>query len=308
MSDSIHLASRCAARAALLLALVVPAAGSAVPLVYDPNTAVSDVGVVASMGVFTEVDAGLLQDVVDPLGVFPNNNNVIGSGTSTVSNTSTATVDVGLPGDFQNGANGITFDDLVIALPGTFNITNFSTVSLASLVVDAGLLPTPAIGFTANFGGLTITLNSSFSSPLVEGNPGEYLWAGVADVNLSGEFSPTVGIPTFDPVEPAPVPFDLDLMLALAGTFTGNGQGSTVTVGFPVDDLEQIDLGLGLIDPDPIDVDGVLTVDTILNNLTLADLNGAAVFENATPIPEPGTAALLGLGLAGLAASGRRRS
>jgi len=43
-----------------------------------------------------------------------------------------------------------------------------------------------------------------------------------------------------------------------------------------------------------------------IEGLVLTDLSTAAVYRNATPIPEPGTAALLALGLVVLARQRRR--
>ena len=56
---------------------------------------------------------------------------------------------------------------------------------------------------------------------------------------------------------------------------------------------------------DPLQL-GLVTGFFSISSLTLTDLSTAIVYRNTTPIPEPGTAALLALGLVGLARLRRR--
>ena len=57
---------------------------------------------------------------------------------------------------------------------------------------------------------------------------------------------------------------------------------------------------------DPLGL-GIVTGSFDFGSLVIAELSGEYVFRNATPIPEPTPALLLGLGLGGLALWGRRR-
>jgi hypothetical protein len=103
-------------------------------------------------------------------------------------------------------------------------------------------------------------------------------------------------------VAPTPTPFSQNLLLPLAGTFSGVATGSQVTIGIDQGALQNQDLSLPPIHQtlDLLDL-GLVTLTWDFNDLVLADLTAGIVYRNATPIPEPGTALLLGLGLVGLA-------
>ena len=102
--------------------------------------------------------------------------------------------------------------------------------------------------------------------------------------------------------------------MPLAGTFSGDGTGTRVTLGIPLDVLQDqslalppinVPLNLGTL---PAPLNGLVTGNFSLSGLVLGDLATAIVYQNATPIPEPNTAALLAIGLVGVALRRRSRS
>ena len=114
-------------------------------------------------------------------------------------------------------------------------------------------------------------------------------------------------VPTVGPVPLGSFPFSQALTMPLAGTFAGVPTGTEVNVGIPSDTLHDQSLALP-----PIDVPlnllelGLITTYFHLDTLLLSDISTSVVYRSATPVPEPGTAALLGLGLAGFAVLRRR--
>jgi hypothetical protein len=222
------------------------------------------------------------------------------SGTSTTRPTlfSTATADVGLPG---NMTGDITFSDLRIQLrdlPGP--LSGFGVIAVPLDITGSSI---QLLGFNATLSAFDIELNAPFTSSLTPtGNPDEWLWAGLADVTLSGMLWPEVFVPTQGPISLGPYPFSQAVTMPLAGTFAGIPTGTEVNVAIPTGTLQDQDLSLP-----PIDVPlnllelGVITAYFHLDTLLLADISTSVVYRNSTPIPEPSTAPLLVLGLVGLA-------
>jgi len=279
----------------LVCLLVVPTTASAVPLVYGVKPFQSNIATTTSLRATVDVEPDLA-------GEFPQNTILDGTSNTTPSPSSTATVDVGLPGNFQGGANGITFSDLVIDFNEILNL--FSIGGINTPLGGGEIQP---FAFTANLGSLSIVLDSPFMTTLTEVNPGEFAWASLADVTISGELSPSIVIPSVQTVELDPVPFAQSTSVLLAGTFSGDSSGTQVTVGIPVGELQNLAVPLPVIQEtlDPLGL-GEVSIDAFFSELTVVDLTAAIVYSNSTPIPEPGTAALLGIGLVGLALLRRR--
>jgi hypothetical protein len=258
------------------------------------------VGVAAAMDVNPDLTEGL------PGGDdFPAAAAMSGQSNTVPTSQSTAVADVGLPGDF-NGT--IAFTDLTIKTTNTPGlISGFGSFSVP---LDLSGQSFQLVAGSARLSSFEILLDAPFSSPLTAtGNPEEYLWEGLANVRLVGTFEPTVTIPTVGVFPLGSFPFDQAVTIPLAGTFSGIPTGTEVTVGIPQDVLNDQDLSLPLIEVQlPLGGLEILPITGffVFSDLTLADISTEVVYRNATPIPEPGMALLLGLGLAGLAALRRR--
>jgi hypothetical protein len=267
----------------------------------------------SNLGIEVGVSAGIdmnpdLTELLPPAGDdFPAFAQMSGNENTFPTPQSRVTADVGLPNNFNNGAHGIDFSELSIRTtnaPGA--IFGFGAISVPMDLTGSDV---QLIAFTASLSYLDIVLNTPFSSSLTPtGNPNEWLWSGLADVTISGALAPKVVVPTVQTVELGPYDFSQQVTIPLAGLFSGDGLGTMISVSIPSGTLQDQDLGLAPISED-IDIAelGLVTGTFSLDTLTLADISTAIVYRNVSPIPEPGTAALLGAGLAGIALRSRRR-
>lgn len=218
---------------------------------------------------------------------------------------STATAEVGLPGAFNNGANGITFSQLSIVLgelPGP--LEGFGLIPVPLDVTGATTQLAAAFVYVTSF---RIDITAPFSSSLTpSGNPNEYLWAGLANATISGTLHPLIQIPTQGDVPGGSTPFSQAVVLPLTGTFSGDNHSTRIAVGLAQGALQDQDLGMPPITqqvpvldlPEPI---GPVNLLLNLREFTLADISTAIVYEAPVPIPEPNTGFLVVLGLAAIA-------
>ena len=278
---------------------------SANPLLYNVVANESDVNVsfqaLEGMNVTPDFTGILGQDA------FPHYSTVTGSSDTFPTNDSKVTADVGIPGGFDEGAHGITFSQMSIVtqdLPGTLEGFGLLPVPLDVLGTNVQF-----VAFFAHVSSFSIVLNAPFSSTLTPtGNLNEWLWSGLADVTISGEIKPLVQIPTQGDFPLGTFPFSQQATVPLFGTFSGDSTHTRVAVGLQQGALQNLDLSLPPINEqlDLLNL-GLVTGLFQLSDLTLVDISTAVVYQNSTPIPEPGTGLLLGIGLAAIAARRSRR-
>jgi hypothetical protein len=234
----------------------------------------------------------------------------------------------------------VNFDNFPSAVGGFYAGTSLAGMGIApggDLGLPFSVVEAPVLLFLANvyFTSMSIVLEEPFSSPLLENPaiPGQYQWAGAANVTLVGEIKPEVDV---SPTNPDPVPFEIPIQaFPLEGSFDLVGNESEIVVGLEADALQEL-LENQSLDPDPIQqrveipiemlaptiaetlgplvsalqLEGILEqlgdsifVDISYQTLIAFDANAFEVHY----LPEPSGALALGLGAALLVVARRRK-
>ena len=224
------------------LVSAVAAAASAVPLPYQVVQAESNLFVRTTVTSTFDVEPDLTNTFpfTEPLSAISN---------TQPSGFSNLTADVGLPGGFANGANGITFSELVIHssnLPGPL----FGTSAVPLPLALAGQ-PRPVPDGDRDRHQPDRSRSTSRSCPrsrpvwIPRRGPGP----GLADVTISGNLAPNLAISAVPGIIPYPeTPFSQAVQLPLSGLFSGIPGGTRVDVGIPSDALQDQNLSLHPID------------------------------------------------------------
>ncbi len=215
-----------------------------------------------------------------------------------VSTYGSVVADVGLPHGFDGGASGITIDSLEVTTPWIGSSGFFGQVDgSASMQVGFGLV-------------------NPLDSPLILASEDTYLLGGTARIQPRGIVNLRIRIPSVPifssrfsvgPFEFPAAPEDQLLTGYFSGSLSGtelelfmDSSGFSHSTGNPIFDPLTISEGLP---------PGINSVTLTPIELTAGFYDDAlqVVATNPLPIPEPTTALLLAIGLAGLAVAGRRK-
>jgi hypothetical protein len=295
-----------------LLGLAIASSASATALNYTVIPAESNVSARFNVNGIVNVSPDLTETAQPPNGLFPVQQLLSGQSNTQPSSLSKLTADVGIPEGFNNGANGIDISVLQIhafQVPGGVSLQ--SSIPLPSVPIDPLGIATPVfVSTSASVTSLQITLNPNqhiTSSLTPSANPNEWLWAGLGDVTISGVIQPGVAVALQLPAGIPATPFTQQVTLPFLGNFQALANGTRVNVGIDQDAFQDQNLSLPPISQQ-VDILGLglVTLTFDLNTLVLADLSTSVVYQNATPVPEPGTAALVAIGVVGLALQRRR--
>lgn len=228
------------------------ASASAAPLLYRIVGPQQVINVIVAADAVVTYGPPLLPPVTVPL--------LDGTSILTGRAQGTATADVGLPGAFMGGANGVVVSSGQLDTTFTESVILFTDI-FGQLPPIPSPVPLVGAALVVHIAELELVLDGPLSSPLVpSGEPNEFLWAGDAPLTVNGSLNLSVAIPGQDPIGlPEPVPFSVPLSPgALAGAFSGDATSTTLDVGVEALDLEPelsagvtIDLGaLGSLDVD----------------------------------------------------------
>ena len=168
----------------------------------------------------------------------------------------TAVADVGLPGAFMGGAQGIVVSSFQANTEFTESAFLFTDL-FAQLPPIPSPVPLVGAGLLVEIADLELVLDGPLSSPLhPNGEPNGFSWDGEAPLTVNGVLNLFVLIPGQEPIGlPEPATFSVSVSPAfLLGGFTGNATTTTLEVGADALDVDpetaqflapiEIDLGV----------------------------------------------------------------